>query len=397
MSIEASYFCMDKKRKIFFLLLFSGLLNIFFVVYIAWDFVRDREPIAIYSEVLSVVQDPKKSAFLHSSNAEVIEQLFLLQEPLLYRKLQDETLVEQGFRVRDLALAILVEYHDFDLSRALLGFEQPVQTRKVQWGEEKERLLTVFPGVKNQQFAAIIHFSETEKWPCTLKGLFSRLKKNSSTDPTLLNAFFLTEQFLRVEALFSRGACVLDRAEIKQLLLSGDWDTMQASCMIALSEQDLTLAKRKILQKYITKKSSIAAELIVKIEAPYIAQKYSDEDIIAILELLDPKKEQAKQFAQKILDSVRGDLVRKRAAVLLCTSVGDIVADQVDLEKMSQRFVSSSKQQPAEKQKEAFIHTVQKGDSLWKISKRYGVSIEKIKKENGLTTELLLPGKQLKI
>ena len=42
-------------------------------------------------------------------------------------------------------------------------------------------------------------------------------------------------------------------------------------------------------------------------------------------------------------------------------------------------------------------HTVAKGDTLWGISRRYGVSVGTLKSANGLNTDLIKPGQKLKI
>ncbi|MFW6036100.1 MAG: L,D-transpeptidase family protein [Halothermotrichaceae bacterium] len=42
-------------------------------------------------------------------------------------------------------------------------------------------------------------------------------------------------------------------------------------------------------------------------------------------------------------------------------------------------------------------YTVKKGDSLWKISQQYNVSITEIKKINNLSNDLIYPGQDLKI
>lgn len=43
------------------------------------------------------------------------------------------------------------------------------------------------------------------------------------------------------------------------------------------------------------------------------------------------------------------------------------------------------------------IHSVKKGDTLWKISQQYGVGVEKIKSLNGLKSDTIIPGQKLVI
>jgi len=45
----------------------------------------------------------------------------------------------------------------------------------------------------------------------------------------------------------------------------------------------------------------------------------------------------------------------------------------------------------------ATVHTVVRGDSLWSIGKKYGVSVDAIKKANGLTRDIAVLGAKLQI
>lgn len=45
----------------------------------------------------------------------------------------------------------------------------------------------------------------------------------------------------------------------------------------------------------------------------------------------------------------------------------------------------------------ATVHTVVRGDSLWKIAKQYGVTVDAIKQANGLTKDTAVLGAKLKI
>ncbi len=45
----------------------------------------------------------------------------------------------------------------------------------------------------------------------------------------------------------------------------------------------------------------------------------------------------------------------------------------------------------------AKFHTVERGDSLWSIGKKYSVSIDAIKQANGMTRDIVVLGSKLKI
>jgi len=51
---------------------------------------------------------------------------------------------------------------------------------------------------------------------------------------------------------------------------------------------------------------------------------------------------------------------------------------------------------PSVPRKEMY-HTVASGDTLWSISRRYGVSVTALKQENGLKSDVIRLGANLKI
>lgn len=63
----------------------------------------------------------------------------------------------------------------------------------------------------------------------------------------------------------------------------------------------------------------------------------------------------------------------------------------------SSRTSQSSSAQPASRTSTQLIHTVRSGDTLWNISQKYGVPVEKIMADNNLKSDKLQVGQQLKI
>ena len=73
----------------------------------------------------------------------------------------------------------------------------------------------------------------------------------------------------------------------------------------------------------------------------------------------------------------------------------DDVEEVVEIERTIKEERRSKKTIDRTKPK---YHVVQRGDTLWSISQRYGgISVEKIKKINGLRTNAVKKGQKLKI
>lgn len=53
--------------------------------------------------------------------------------------------------------------------------------------------------------------------------------------------------------------------------------------------------------------------------------------------------------------------------------------------------------EPTQPAAQARVHTVGRGDTLWGISRKYGVTIDSIKRANNLTSDVAVLGAKLKI
>lgn len=312
---------------------------------------------------------------LSVNNERVLQQYSLLSFAQLLECLEDPTLVEEGLKRRDLALACLVAFHHLNLERALggvalqrrvLSFRNPDGQQSIEIG--------VFPGLQEHHFQATLTYAKTEKWPLTSKGLFFELRRNvSAMPPSLVEAFSFTPEYRTIQALFRKTQVSLAAPSLVQLLLEGEWEDLTAFAEAMQADPEWTAARRQLfLHTYLRRGSRSAALLLLRCDQPYLMQRFEDEEILYLIELLPDRARDVEPFAKALLVSVRSDAVRKRAALLLGVERGG---------------------EPVAKR----THVVQQGESLWKIAQHYRVSIDAIMRHNHLREALIRPGMALQI
>lgn len=269
-------------------------------------------------------------------------------------------------------------------------------------------------------------------WPQTSKGQFLFLKhKQGSFDGSLLDAFFLTPEFKSIESLFKRVNPPVDKQEIANFLLDGDWQMLSSICEDQLLTGDLSEGRRRdILLKYIDKGSSQAAILLVKTDGIFAAKKLNDQQIIKLLALITNKTNDNENFAKALLISPRKSLW-KMAATRLYEYAGEKVPENLNYQAARKRFVSnflSGSPRPVEIEKRQIaspkpkdlkfsikpikpesinriatplqsdrLYIVQEGDSLWKLSRRFNVEVEVLKSYNKLSSDALVPSSAIRI
>lgn len=457
---------MDNKKAIRHLttgLIISGSINIVLASSIFYWMVKDTPPTPYCERKPASQQEQQAPLAMSHSNSELIANFKLLTMEQLVAKLTNTQLVESGYTQRDLALGALVSFHYFDLSRALLGMAQPEQKRSIAYGvrpDGKSAEIDVFPGLNDQQFQAVLNFSQKEKWPMTSKGLFVKVRKEKQeADPSLLEAFFLTPEFLAVEMLFNRAEVPVDKLELLGVIRQGNWPMLSKFYEQQRLTQDLSPARRQaFLLEYMEKDSKNAAYLMLKTDGAYAVRKLDDNHILLMLNLLPNKTQHAEQFALALLTSPRSDSVWRRASSRLYEYHGEPVPEKFQHHAALARFlpnsvqhlsrpveaaqtpppvptsapqqhvlpmvvappkakpvpvqqVAASKPQANTPQRKISIalpakapvtrrervHIVQDGENLWKISRRYNVDVEKIRSYNRIEGNKLKPGTTLRI
>jgi hypothetical protein len=248
--------------------------------------------------------------------------------------------VESGYTKRDLALSTLVSARDFNLERALGGLQ--VQQRVVlltdrNTGEKKQ--LTIFPGLADYQYEAILHYAKTERWPLTSRGLFLTLQKSPLPyDPSLLEAFSLTPPFHYIQTLFLKTGMALSKQQLASLLTAGDWETIQQmSQMLQTGTAFDVQRRRQLLIHLLAARSQLAAALLLQSDALFLYKRFDDPQMIAFLQLLGTKTPPL--FAKALLLSPRSDGVWKWAAKILYAQVGEPLPEPYDHSMALRRFI----------------------------------------------------------
>lgn len=304
----------------------------------------------------------------------------LSQEELI-RHLTDKRWVEDGLKMRDLALAVLVEKNGFDIQR---GLGHLPESRIWQF---ENIFLPIFLSVSDAEFVALEAFGKREQWPILPQKMLQILQEKKVSDPRLEETFMLTESFQKL-------ARALSKADVKlvlQMVLEGDWELLNS-----VSEHPTSENRQKILLAYLDKDSPAAALLLLQLE-PYFAFKQLDDDyVLKTLRLLKERNALTVKFALSMLASPRGEAVKELAMQRLA-SFTEKTAFLTSLLPQKPK-PGRAPSEPIPPFKQGRNYTVQSGDNLWKIAKRCNVSLSELKKHNRLTDDdVLQPGLVLKI
>ncbi|KIC71581.1 hypothetical protein DB41_AV00210 [Neochlamydia sp. TUME1] len=435
-------------RRLILVLTASGALNIILLSLFFYWFIKDAPPPLYFEQKPALKQEQQVPLASTKGNIELIHYFRSLSFDELVARLSNHQLIENGYTQRDIALACLVAFHHFDLSRALLGQPPLAQQRSIIYGQLKSgqpAMITVYPGLSDENFQAVIQFANTERWPLTSKGLFLQLKKfKEREDASLSDAFFMTSEFLAVEWLFNRAEMPVSKIELQNMLLDGTWGMLSGFAEQQKIVQDLSAARRqRFLLEYVDGQSKHAAYLLLKVDGEFALNKLDDYHVLALLALLEDKTSESEKYALDLLDRPRSDNVWKAAGAKLYQYAGELIPENNLPHGAMKRFIlgassaevplkkpiirenpskplvplspppptpfNSSPKKPASqtlapkapKSPTSFpsdrLYIVQEGDSLWKISRRFKVDIEVLRDYNKLKTDALKPGTPLRI
>lgn len=376
-----------KFRALTLALIFSGALNIGLMAALVFQRLESRDPgISISVPSLSArTQD--------ATNTQLLDKMAKLSFRELVSFLTNKDLVEEGYTKRDLALAALVANHYFNLDKALSG--APIQKRTL---SDK---VDVFPSLSDEQFEGIIRYAYEEKWPLTTQGIFNWLQKGNSADESLVQALVVTPEFHALQVLFQKTEAPQEPAILVQLVREGSWDLLQRFASEQTQMLELSVEKRRrLLLSYLALQSPTAAQLLLKTDFGFALKRLDDRGILDLLRLLQDKTEEAAHFCVELLRSPRSDAVWQSAALRLYSYTEEPAPVPLDPKGALAHFAPSAVAPvatPATPTADVRTHTVKEGESLWKISRQYGVKVDKLVQMNGLEKDKLRPGMVLKL
>ena len=191
---------LSQVRRLTFFLIASGAMNIVLMAVILYSTLGGHFGL-LRPQVTGRLWQGRDVAIADDrTNADILRSLVHMLPEQLVAQLDDRQMVEDGYAQRDLALGCLVSLHHLDLAKALRGTRMPAE-RFVDVGlgaHEGGQRVNMYPGLSDSQYAQIIAFVNTERWPLTSQGLYLALQQPKlRSDVSLSEAFYLTPEFLR--------------------------------------------------------------------------------------------------------------------------------------------------------------------------------------------------------
>lgn len=371
-------------QKTTFALVISLIFNgIFFVILVNATLKQQRFPTLLDEKRRAV--SPKITPLFQAEISRILSGY--LEAPIseLLELLEEETFVEQGLLLSDLALSVLVHKHFFDWKRALGHCR--VETREyllLDPSNGQKSSLPLFVGLTEDHRLAIREFARMEEWPFTAEGLFLTMQKEENDIPSsLVNSFFLTRTGKKLRAVCNHFSLLPSKESFLDFFLLLDW-----SKIVAVTEklEGNIEDKRRILTEFffslIGERVPFADLLLFEVDPDFAFTYLSNDQLSALMSHIDKTQKSAGEFLQKIAESLRPESIRLYAREKL--EVGTYKEKKFPEKTISVHPLIST-------------YRVQFGDTLWRLSRKFGVQVETLKKYNHIRSDLLIPGTILRI
>ncbi len=409
MAIHLEQHWIQRARVLTQALIISGTLNIGLLSTFIYVILKERQ------EVVSLEMQSSLAVRQSFTNDQILKSYSKCSFQDLLIRLENKEFLEDGYAKRDLALSCLTAFHYFPLSKVLGGAGLQKRGIIFQGVAPDEKLeITAFSGLKDEHFEAILQFARTEKWPLTAQGIFLLLQRSTPPyDASLLESFYVTPEFHHIQALLQKSVPSIEKAVLVDLLKSGTWERLKKSLdsLRLLQNYDEESSRNFLMVYAFGFGSKVAASALLQHQAEYVLKRLKDEQLLSFFDLDLDQKEVLESMAKDILLSPRSDVLRQKAAEYLYSAAQELMPQPYNYQAALNRFFPEKVQQsliiqpilkvepaqPIQILKVCRIHTIQEGDSLWKIARKYGTTVDAISKLNSLESERLKLGKKLQI
>lgn len=135
---------------------------------------------------------------------------------------------------------------------------------------------------------------------------------------------------------------------------------------------------------------------IIKDQDGYIVELYLDQQLNEFAkDFFEPQKEEKENFEKSIRDYIEEKLPHLKVKTVNIM-IGSLLIASLSFTKIGATASLAIASNQVQTQN-ATAYTVNSGDTLFNIANRFGTSVSILKSLNGLTSELIYPGQQLKL
>lgn len=235
------------------------------------------------------------------------EALASLPYESLCSLIEDKTSVKNHYKIRDVALGILVSKHQVDVKK-LLGREiaaKPLYDKGC-----------IFPGLTNKDFIHIQKMLHICQMPFTPEGLFNHLPQSTSS-------FCVSEPYLQLETLICRliPKGISTNILIKLCQESG-WPLIESLWKEQRQGSDYSsLRARQFLLDALDQGSRQAAYLLILSSPQHYLEELTDVDVGKVLEKCDVQTRELVLCCRHIAATNRSRVVRELAIKTLAVAI----------------------------------------------------------------------------
>jgi LysM repeat protein len=259
---------------------------------VLWFEVETKEP------VMANLPDTVRSESLKTE----LLQLFSKSDEEVIGALGDEKVVANGYRLQELALAILRSrgYQVEDPLRPLGAWPQPMSGFSWLGSDGKAVTLSLFSNVGGREIQAVQAFLRETAVPFTAEGIVRKMKEGE--DSSLMRAaLFRTDEW----TTFSRVFSAIPEADL--LLFTKDIGGEAFSSIVdwGHSHTDPKEIESFVISLFSTYPSSLLAELVASSYADGVVLQAPDDTVVLLYSFLPPQSEAGVRVAMRLLQGQR--------------------------------------------------------------------------------------------